>query len=230
MEGRLTVKTAEEYADAAGYKPSINLNQAMGSSSFSVSKYIAVTFEEKPNLELGDWIINRDWTSGGFLFRDCVFTNSAARSLLIKGSDGLIENCEISYGAGYGLWIAPEFNWMESGYSENVIVRNCTFHHNGWKDRETSAGLSISGEKGQDHENITVENCTFYDNYNADLHLSDGIKFTVKNCTFKTGELNADHSIEVYNATDVTLSGNTFEGDRKDKVYVAETVTNCKQS
>ena len=226
---KLTVKTAEEYGDATSYTPAINLNQAMGSSSFSVNRYIAVTFEEKHDFEIGDWMINRDWTSGGFLFRDCVFTNSNARSLLIKGSDGVIENCEISYGSGYGLWIAPEFNWMESGYSENVVVRNCTFHHNGWRDRETSAGLSVSGEAGQDHENILIENCTFYDNYNADLHMSDGIKFTVKNCTFKTGELNADHSIEVYNATDVTLSGNTFEGDRKEKIYIADTVTDCEQ-
>ena len=226
---KLTVKTAEEYADASGYKPSVNLNQAMGSSSFSTYRYIAVTFEEKPNFNVGDWVINRSWTSGGFLFRDCVFTNSAARSLLIKSSDGIIENCEVSYGAGYGLWIAPEFNWMESGYSENVIVRNCTFHHNGWEDRETSAGLSISGEAGQDHENIVVENCTFYDNYCADLHMSDGIRFAVKNCTFKDSAINATRSIEAWNLTDVTLSGNVFEGDRKDKIYIADTVKDCKQ-
>ena len=60
--------------------------------------------------------------------------------------------------------------------------------------------------------------------------MSDGVNFTVKNCTFKTGELNAEHSIEVYNATDVTLTGNTFEGDRKDKIFIADTVKNCKQS
>ena len=60
--------------------------------------------------------------------------------------------------------------------------------------------------------------------------MSDGVKYTVRNNTFKEGAINADNTIEVWNATDVTISGNTFEGTRKDKIKIADTVTNCKQS
>ena len=60
--------------------------------------------------------------------------------------------------------------------------------------------------------------------------MSDGIKYTIRNNTFKEGTINADNTIEVWNATDVTISGNTFEGARKDKIKIADTVTNCKQS
>ncbi|MBO4954180.1 MAG: S-layer homology domain-containing protein [Clostridia bacterium] len=194
-------------------------------------RILRVTFNEKnPKFEVGDWVHNRDWACNGFEIRDSVFNNCRSRSLLVKCSDGVIENCQISYGGGYGLWIAPEMNWGESGYSENVIVRNCTVFRSGWEGRETSAGMSISGYAGQDHHNIIVENCTFYENFNADLHISDGTDFTVRNNTFKAGAINAEHSLEATNLDKVTLEGNTFEGNRKDNVHITDTVTNCKQS
>ncbi|MBQ1935330.1 MAG: right-handed parallel beta-helix repeat-containing protein, partial [Clostridia bacterium] len=222
--------TLKSYEKLDSYEPKVNLTQAMGSATFRPARYIAVTLDGKKNFKVGDWVINRNTTSSGFEIRNSVFTNTRSRACLVKSSDGIIENCEFSYGAGYGLWIAPEFNWTEAGYSENIVVRNCTFFRNGWLNNECSAGLSVSGEAGQDHENITVENCTFYENYGTDIHMSDGIKYTIRNNTFKEGAVNADNTIEVWNATDVTISGNTFEGARKDKIKIADTVTNCKQS
>ena len=198
----------------------------------NVSKRVLkVTFKEKDlGFKVGDWVHNLDWACNGFLIKDSVFNNCRSRSLLVKCSDGVIENCQISYGGGYGLWIAPEMNWGESGYSENVIVRNCTVFRSGWENRETSAGLSVSGYAAQDHNNVLIENCTFYENFNEDLHISDGKNFTVKNCTFKySEELNAPHTIEMGNLTDVTLSGNQFDPQRENLIVGTDKVTNLKQ-
>ena len=216
----------------SGYTPSVNLNQDVGSVSFVAESYFEVTLEKGvKNYKVGDWVINRDWTSSDFEIRDCTFRNSRSRSLLVKSSNGVIENCDISLGAMYGLWIAPEFDWTESGYSENVVVRNCTFYKNGWLQMGHSGGLTVSGGEGigQDHHNITIENCTFYDNYHTDLHMSEGTDFIIRNNTFKKSEQNAPVCISLDNATNVTVSGNVFEGERKSTVLVSESVKNCKQ-
>ena len=148
----------------------------------------------------------------------------------MKSSNGVIENCDISLGAMYGLWIAPEFDWTESGYSENVVVRNCTFYKNGWVQVGHSGGLTVSGGEGigQDHHNVTIENCTFYDNYNLDLHMSEGTDFVIRNNTFKNSTQNASVCISLDNATNVTLSGNTF-GEGRTNVKASDSVSNLKE-
>ena len=210
---RLTVKTVREYK--------VDTTQ----------KILALTFEEgMPDLTEGNYVHNYSWACNGFEIRNTKFHNVRSRSMLVKGSNGLIENCEISHGGGYGLWISPERNWEDTGYSQNITIRNCIVFRSGWEDLETSAGISISGYEGQDHFNILIENCTFYENYNADLHISDGKNFTVKNCTFKySEERNAPHTIEMENLTDVTLSGNQFDPQRENLIIGADKVTNLKQ-
>ncbi|MBQ1935758.1 MAG: S-layer homology domain-containing protein [Clostridia bacterium] len=213
------------------YTPLVNLNENVGSVTFAAGKYFEVTLEKgKKNYKVGDWVINRDWTSSDFEIRDCVFRNSRSRSLLVKSSNGVIENCDISLGAMYGLWIAPEFDWTESGYVENVVVRNCTFYKNGWVQVGHSGGLTVSGGEGigQDHHNVTIENCTFYDNYNLDLHMSEGTDFVIRNNTFKNSTQNAAVCISLDNATNVTLSGNTF-GEGRTNIKVSDSVSNLKE-
>ena len=224
----LLVKTCEQLSS---YTPQIDLVQGMGSATFRPEKYFAVTLEKGDrNFKVGDWVINRNWTSSGYWFKNCTFRDTRSRALLIKSSDGLIENCTISNGAGYGLWIAPEFDWMESGYSENVIIRNCTFHSSGWIYKH-SAGLAISGGEGigQDHDNITVEGCTFYGNHQNDLWMSEGKNFTIRNNKFlKDTDYNAPITIRLRNIDGVTVSGNTYESGRPTEIVKDETVTNLK--
>jgi len=226
----LIVKTCEQLES---YTPKEMFVQNVGAGTFRPYKYFAVTLEGgKRNFKEGDWVINRNWTSSGYWFKNCTFRDSRSRALLIKSSDGLIENCTISNGAAYGLWIAPEFDWLESGYSENVVIRNCTFHSSGWMYKD-SAGLTISGGegKGQDHDNITVEGCTFYGNHNNDLWMSEGKNFVIRNNKFLSDpDYNATNTIRLSNIDGVTVSGNTYEAGRPSTVVVDDTVTNFKQA
>lgn len=215
------------------YTPKDEYVQNVGAATFRPYKYFAVTLESgKRNFKVGDWVINRNWTSSGYWFKNCTFRDSRSRALLIKSSDGLIENCTVSNGAAYGLWIAPEFDWLESGYSENVVIRNCTFHSSGWMYKD-SAGLTISGGegKGQDHDNIIVEGCTFYGNHNNDLWMSEGKNFVIRNNKFLSDpDYNATNTIRLSNIDGVTVSGNTYEAGRPSTVVVDDTVTNLKQA
>ncbi|MBO4954137.1 MAG: right-handed parallel beta-helix repeat-containing protein, partial [Clostridia bacterium] len=197
----------------------------------TTQKILALTFEEGiPKLTAGNYVHNFSWACNGFEIRDTKFHNVRSRSMLIKGSNGLIENCEISHGGGYGLWISPERNWEDTGYSQNLTVRNCTVFRSGWEDLETSAGISVSGYEGQDHKNIVIEGCTFYENYNADLHISEGTAFTVRNNTFLYSEAhNAPHTIRMKNLDQVVLEGNTFDPQRQNLIQSDESVTNLKQ-
>lgn len=231
-----TVKTCEVLTE---YKPKTDLSQNMGSASYSANKYFAVTLDGKKNFKVGDWVVNRDWTCGGFVYKDSTFRGMNSRAMLIKGGDGLIENCTVSNGGNFGLCIAPEFDWTEAGFSENVVVRNCTFHSSGWT-RRNGAGLAVCGgggggarAVGKDHDNITVEGCTFYGNMYHDLWMSEGTNFTIRNNTFikDTGlnPVDAPETIHLENCDNVTVSGNVYKDGRPAAVMVGEKVTNLKQ-
>lgn len=226
----LNVKTCEELDS---YTPKVDLSQTMGAANFRAYRYFAVTLENGDrNFKVGDWVINRDWTSSDFYFKNCTFRDSRSRALLVKSSNGLIENCTISNGAAYGLWLAPEFDWQESGYSENVTIRNCTFHSSGWLYAD-SAGLTVSGGRGigSDHHNIVVENCTFYGNHKNDLYMSEGTDFVIRNNRFLSDtDYNAPVTIHLDNAKDITVSGNTYDAGRPTDVVYNDTVTNVKIS
>ena len=230
------VKTCEVLT---GYTPKTNLNESVGSAVYSANKYYAVTLDGKKNFKVGDWVVNRNWTCGGYVYKNSTFRGMNSRAVLIKGGDGLIENCTVSNGGNFGLCIAPEFDWTEAGFAENVTVRNCTFHSSGWA-RKNGAGLAVCGggggstpARGQDHDSITVEGCTFYGNTYHDLWMSEGKNFVIRNNTFMgdlgINPIDAPETIHLENCDNVTLSGNIYKDGRPATVTVGEKVTNLKQ-
>jgi hypothetical protein len=62
----------------------------------------------------------------GFIVQDNIIRNKRARGILIKASDGLIDNNVIERNGMGGIVISPEFYWMESGPSKNITISNNT--------------------------------------------------------------------------------------------------------
>lgn len=84
-----------------------------------------------PELRPGSVIISAQRHGSDFIITGCRFGHSRARGLLIKASDGLIEDNLIEACSGSGLQMSPEYEWMEGGCSSRVTVRNNTFRANG---------------------------------------------------------------------------------------------------
>ena len=75
---------------------------------------------------------NMSLASNGFVFDNTVIRNIRSRGLLIKASDGRIENCTFENIGMTGVAILYEIYWGESGVTENTVVKNNLFNHTGF--------------------------------------------------------------------------------------------------
>ncbi len=65
---------------------------------------------------------NRSFSSSNFKFDNMIVQNTRSRGLLIKGSNGTVQNCTLRNIAKVAVAIIYEIQWGESGVSENVRV------------------------------------------------------------------------------------------------------------
>ena len=78
----------------------------------------------------------------GFLIRDCRFGSTRARGLLLKASEGRVENCRVMK----PVCLTTEYEWLSSGIARNVIFRGNVFE-SGLKRGGTAAkGIRLSDD------------------------------------------------------------------------------------
>jgi len=102
----------------------------------------------------GSLIISNNQCCNGFLVKDCTFGSTRARGLLIKASDGVIENNTIENSCALGIVVATEYIWMSGGCSSNISIigNNIVDSWNG--------GIHIGSKPFYEnsHQNITIKN------------------------------------------------------------------------
>jgi len=142
------------------------------------------------------WLVANESANGsGFAIRGCVINNHRGRGMLIKASDGHIEDSTVDGSSMGGIVLAPEMGyWSESDFSHNVTIRNNTIRNcNFWTQPGTSqAGALTIGayEHGKfvplpgGHQNIVVENNLFEKNNGANVVISSAQGITLRNNRF----------------------------------------------
>ena len=171
-----------------------------------------------------------DKSGSGFIIRNCTVRNNRARSMLLKGSDGLVENCTVAGGSMGGIIIFPEaVYWNDSDFARNLVIRNNTLRDDDyWQmaDAPRAGAMTIAAyEHGRfvplpgGHRQILVEGNTFEDDDGTNLLLSSAIGVTVRNNRFvrpmqqpttRATALGIDPTALVWvtECQDVTFSGN----------------------
>ena len=76
------------------------------------------------NLSVGDLVYSSNRTGNNFIVRNNFVGHTRARGILIKASNGIIENNTIEGTQLAAISLSPEFNWLEAGCSNNIVVRN----------------------------------------------------------------------------------------------------------
>lgn len=98
------------------------------------------------NVVPGDVIYSTNRIGAGFRVINNKIGHVPGRGILIKSSDGKIQNNEITYTGAGAIIIAPEFNWMEAGLSRNLeisgnYIETCMFRQN--LKRSQAAAISV---------------------------------------------------------------------------------------
>lgn len=83
-----------------------------------------LTLDRKVTVDNGGVVSSLTRGGNGFILRNNIVGHTRARGILIKSSDGVIENNEVVGCELGGIVLAPELVWLEAGFSHNVNVEN----------------------------------------------------------------------------------------------------------
>lgn len=180
-----------------------------------------VSLDSEVAITMGSIICSIARKGNGFVVRDCDFGFNRSRGILIKASDGQIIGNKLTENWGPAILVSPEFWWLESGVSSNLIIRNNVISECKATpiviEAYGGAGL-ISGKPAFTgaHKNITIANNSITDNKTPSIRLTSVDTVKVQNNIFKmasssTTNLTVDNLIKIQNCTNYVITNNSIE-------------------
>jgi hypothetical protein len=121
-------------------------------------------------IHVGDLVYSKKHTGSNFVVKNNIVGHTRARGILIKASDGVIDNNTIVGTQLSAIVLAPEFNWMEAGCPSNVEVKNNKIKgclhassHSGMVQPGVITVITLNG-KGEISEAGASSNISIHDN------------------------------------------------------------------
>ena len=87
-----------------------------------LSKGYEVDLDREIDLPRGSVIASTRAMGNGFVIDRCTFGFNRSRGILIKASHGTITNCTIQGSQIVGILVSPEWWWLESGSSNDLVI------------------------------------------------------------------------------------------------------------
>lgn len=168
-----------------------------------------MTIDREVSLPRGSLVIGNSRCGSGFLVKDCDFGHTRARGILTKGSHGAIENNTITDCSSLGMWIAPNYLWLEGGCSSDLkITGNRLIGNRG-------GGIAISGIPGtkvalpaDSHRDIVISGNTIT-GPGAAIQVTGCTNLEISDNILETGAKKPEDAIILKNVAEVTQENNT---------------------
>jgi hypothetical protein len=216
-----------------------------------------VTLQQDLPLKTGDSITSLSRIGSGAAIRRSSF--HACGRVLVKAPNAVIEDCQFTFSSATAVQTGSDIGfWSESGFADNLVVRNNHFSHSVTGANEATAGSSALGAiyvgmgapdsvKGFannfQNRNLTIEGNHIDDSYLYAIFVSnaDGVKITgnaigqtfIRGTAFDAGKLygiRPDSAIYVGRARNVAISNNAAAHGKVTKTAVAVDATCDKAS
>jgi hypothetical protein len=207
-----------------------------------------VVLERDLPLKIGDAVTSLSRNGAGTAIRRCSF--HACGRVLVKSPNSVVEACQFTYSNGVALQAGSDIGfWSESGFADNLTIRNNHFIHSITGANEMTWGsdtlgaitVGISLPQGVNgfpnsfqNRNVTIEGNHIEDSYiyaicvsNADgVHIiNNAIGQTfIRGSAFDAGGrygVHADSAILIGRSRNAQISGNTVARGRVTKAAVA---------
>ena len=211
-----------------------------------------VTLQQDLPLKVGDSITSLSRIGAGAAIRRSSF--HACGRVLVKAPNALIEDCQFTFSSATAVQTGSDIGfWSESGFADNLVVRNNHFSHCITGSNEATAGNNALGAiyigmvapdstKGfannLQNRNITIAGNHIDDSYLYAIFVSnaDGVKIEgnaigqtfIRGSAFEAGQLygiKPDSAIYISRARNVTISNNTVAHGKVAKTAVAVDAT-----
>ena len=144
-----------------------------------------------------NWLVcDANEIGSGYVIRNTTVRKNSARGIMVKGSNGLIENCTLELNARAGIEMMPEqMLWPEADYTRDTIIRNNTLRDVSLNRQEGLlrhvGSIAIYGYReqggyiaGAGHRNILIENNTFDHDDGPNILITSADKITVRGNKF----------------------------------------------
>jgi len=215
-----------------------------------------VVLQQDLPLKAGDAITSLSRIGSGTTIRRCSF--HACGRVLVKAPNATVEDCQFAYSTATALQGGSDIGfWSESGFAENLVLRNNRFTHSITGANELTAGNGALGAiyvgmsapdsvKGFpnnfQNRNVTIDGNHIDDSYIYGIFVAnaDGVKIignaigqTFLRGAFDAGQLygvKPDSGIYVGRSRNVTIANNIVAHGRVAKVAVAVDGTCDKNS
>ena len=176
----------------------------------------------------------------GYQIIDTTVRDNRARGALVRGDNGLIQNCAFTNISMQAVLIGLEweYKWDEGDYSQNVVIQDNTMTNVGWVSNQTIyvGGAGFGGGIGALYnKNITIRDNTFIGDWGTNILASDVDGLNVSWNTFANPYQNAAGGagplIDLELANNTTLTSNlvtatgpymnalVYQGDRVTNLY-----------
>ena len=164
---------------ASEWRPVYNESHSLPRDGFNYDgPYWAIQFEQPleslpPGKQAFDFVMNNaDRNGNGFILRNNTIRDHRARGMLIKASDGLIEDCTINGSTLGGIVITPELSWGEADFVRGLVVRNNRIMNVGY-GKQSYGAIALGAtafinkqrrfDAGRGHKNVSLINNTISD-------------------------------------------------------------------
>lgn len=125
--GRMKIVSTTTFTPTAADRDSIIVRYPDLLFKTSYTRGTRIYLDTLPVMGIGDVVYNYTHTGRGFVIRNNKVGYNRSRGILIKSSNGLVHNNEITGTAMNGILVAPEIHWMGGGFADSLEIRNNQF-------------------------------------------------------------------------------------------------------
>lgn len=191
QRGHANVRSAEVLTSYVPAEPT----QRRGFTAPAQGNFVRLQLDGTVAVRRGDLVANANAVGSGFVVRHCVIQNHRARGMLLRASNGIVEDNVLAGCTMAGIVVAPEIDyWNEAGYAHDLLIQRNVIRCVGttlqpWNPMAGALTIGAYEEKRfvprpGGHRQIVVRDNVFEDNDGA--------------------------NVLVTSARDVTLAGNRF--------------------
>jgi hypothetical protein len=216
-----------------------------------------VVLQQDLPLKAGDAVTSLSRIGAGTAIRRCSF--HACGHVVVKAPNTVVEDCQFAYSSTIALAAGSDIGfWSESGFAENLVLRNNRFTHCITGANALTAGSGALGtitigmsfpegakgfQNNFQNRNVTIEANHIDDSYIYAIFVAnaDGVKIIgnsigqtfIRGTAFDTGQLygiKPDSGIVLGRSRNVEISNNTVARGKVAKTAVAVDATCDKGS
>ncbi len=146
-----------------------------------------VTLNRTVDLPMGSLIASANKIGNGFEVRNCTMGPNRSRGIIIKASNGVIQDNNLGGNWGQAIKLAPEYSWLEAGSGSNITIsgNSITECHDAAIAVYAYGGNGETAPAGA-HKNISITGNFISGSSNPAIAVTSTSKLVLKNNTIES--------------------------------------------